>query len=182
MVHRECLEKKVFHIYNIIMLLFHGSNLIVKNPSLKLSRKSLDFGPGFYTTENKKQAIDFSYKVAVRKKQENQIVSIYNYDEQAAQCVLNILKFHIPDKSWLDYVHQNRNGLYSGTQYDIVTGPVANDDVYATLLIYEQGILSIEQTLETLKIKKMYNQFVFKTDKALSFLKFSNYLDLRELP
>jgi hypothetical protein len=56
----------------------------------------------------------------------------------------------------------------------LVIGPVANDDVFATLLIYEQGILNVEQTLETLKVKKLYSQFVFKTEKALSLLRFVN--------
>jgi len=46
------------------MILYHGSDITVKNPNLNLSRKNLDFGGGFYTTENKDQAIDFSQKVS----------------------------------------------------------------------------------------------------------------------
>ena len=32
------------------MILFHGSNVEVKQPALRYSRRSLDFGAGFYTT------------------------------------------------------------------------------------------------------------------------------------
>jgi len=40
------------------MILYHGSNVPVINPDLALSRKSLDFGAGFYTTVNKDQTLD----------------------------------------------------------------------------------------------------------------------------
>jgi hypothetical protein len=156
------------------MILYHGSYAIVEIPNLALSRKSLDFGTGFYTTVNKEQAIDFAQKVAVRKGQKKQFVSVYDFDEKAAEPVLDLLIFSSPDKLWLDFVHQNRHGIYTGKHHDLIIGPVANDDVYATLLVYEQGILNAEQTIEALKVKKLYNQFVFMNEKALSFLKFVN--------
>jgi len=40
---------------------------------------------------------------------------------------LDILQFSAPDRLWLDFVHQNRRGIYAGKQYDLVIGPVAND-------------------------------------------------------
>ncbi len=159
------------------MILYHGSSAIVKLPNLELSRKSLDFGSGFYTTVNRKQAVEFAKKTAVRKRQANCFVSIYEIDETAAEPVLDILSFQSPDKSWLDFVHQNRRGAYNGKPYDLIIGAVANDDVYSTLLIYEQGILNTEQTIEALKIKKLYNQYVFKTGKALSFLRFQSFFE-----
>ncbi|MDR2576040.1 MAG: DUF3990 domain-containing protein [Treponema sp.] len=156
------------------MILYHGSDVTVKNPNLNLSRKNLDFGAGFYTTENKEQAVDFSQKVMIRKKQKKRSVSVYNFDMDTAESVLNILRFQALDRLWLDFVHQNRRGTYTGKSYDLVIGPVANDDVFATLIVYEQGLLNVEQTLESLKVKKLYNQFVFKTEKALSLLKYVN--------
>jgi hypothetical protein len=95
------------------MILFHGSNTIVEIPNLALSRKSLDFGSGFYTTVNKEQAVDFAQKVAIRKGQKNQIVSVYDFDEKAAEAELDILRFSVPDKLWLDFVHQNRHGTFT---------------------------------------------------------------------
>jgi hypothetical protein len=156
------------------MILYHGGSAVVKTPNLELSRKSLDFGSGFYTTVNKDQAVEFAGKVALRKKEKNSFVNVYDFDEESAKPVIDILSFSSPDRSWLDFVHQNRSGIYAGKPYDLIIGPVANDDVYATLLIYEQGILNIEQTIEALKVKKLYNQYVFKTEKALSFLKFND--------
>ena len=154
------------------MILYHGSDVAVESPNLDLSRKNLDFGVGFYTTENKTQAVNFAQKVMIRKEGKSQLVSVFDFDMDAAQCVLDVLRFPAPNRLWLDFVHQNRHGIYAGKPYDLVIGPVANDDVFATLIVYEQGILNVEQTLEALKIKELYSQFVFKTEKALSLLKY----------
>jgi len=156
------------------MILYHGSYITVESPNLNLSRKNLDFGAGFYTTENKEQAVDFSQKVMIRKRQKKRSVSVYDFDMDTAEAVLDILRFQAPDRLWLDFVHKNRRATYIEKSYDLVIGPVGNDDVFATLIVYEQGILNVEQTLEALKIKKLYNQFTFKTEKALSLLKYIN--------
>jgi hypothetical protein len=154
------------------MILYHGGSVTVEIPNLSLSRKNLDFGAGFYTTANKEQAIAFAEKVMIRKKHNSQSVSVYNFDVESAGDNLDILEFSFPDKLWLDFIHENRRGIYAGKQYDLVIGPVANDDVFATLIVFEQGILNVEQTLETLKVKNLYIQYVFKTEKALSLLKY----------
>jgi hypothetical protein len=38
--------------------------------------------------------------------------------------------------------------------------------------LYEGGILNIKQAKEALKVKRLYNQFVFKTQKSLDLIKF----------
>ena len=57
-------------------------------------------------------------------------------------------------------------------KYDLAIGPVANDDVYRTVQIYLAGIITKEQALETLKVKRLFNQYVFASEQALSLLKF----------
>lgn len=59
-----------------------------------------------------------------------------------------------------------------GWIYDLIFGPVANDDVYATFTLYSAGVLTKEQTLEALKVKKLYNQMVLISEKALGYLKY----------
>jgi hypothetical protein len=164
------------------MILYHGSSAIVEKPRLDISRKNLDFGPGFYTTANKDQAAGFARKVSIRKasvqKASNMpMVTVYDFNLKSAETILDILQFASPGRAWLDFVSQNRRGIYQGKPYDLVIGPVANDDVFATLIVFEQGILNVEQTLESLKVKKLYNQFVFKSEKALSFLRYTNSFD-----
>lgn len=152
------------------MILYHGSNMIVDKPMLIKQNRFLDFGNGFYTTTNKEQAINFGTKVVALRKGK-QIVNIYEFDENSI-VGLNIKKLPSPNDEWLDFVSSNRNGIYSGGKYDIIIGAVANDDVYKTLQVYQTGLLTKTQALEALKIKKLFNQYVFTTNKALKTLKF----------
>ena len=163
------------------MILYHGSNMVVSEPKLILQNRFLDFGFGFYTTTNKSQAISFADKVYKRRGGGDKVVSIYEFDEQTAFEECSLLRFDAPDEAWLDFVSENRSGNYKGETYDLVYGPVANDDVYTTFTLYSAGALTKEQTLETLKIKKLYNQLVLTSEKALRFLKFIGTIPEGEL-
>ena len=140
------------------MILYHGSNVTVSEPRLVEQNRYLDFGYGFYTTTNKTQAIGFADKVTKRRKSGERTVSIYEIDEVTAFAECSILKFESANEAWLDFVSENRSGNYSGETYDFIYGPVANDDVYTTFTLYTAGVLTKEQTLEALKVKKLYNQ------------------------
>ena len=152
------------------MILFHGSNVVVKEPRLIAHNRLLDFGDGFYTTINKEQAINFAQKVK-RNKGGKAILNVYELNEQNLKG-LKVKEFDGPNDKWLDFISANRNGTYKGEKYDVIIGPVADDDVYQTLQVYASGILTKEQALEALKIKKLYNQFVFASNDALKAIKF----------
>ena len=163
------------------MILYHGSNVVVSSPKLIQQNRFLDFGFGCYTTTNKAQAIAFADKVYKRRKEGGKIVNIYEVDEQKAFAECSVLRFDSTDEAWLDFVSDNRSGNYEGKAFDFVYGPVANDDVYTTFTLYSAGILTKEQTLEALKIKKLYNQLVLSSEKALSYLKFVGTVPKEEL-
>ena len=154
------------------MIIYHGSNVIVQYPKLVPQTRFLDFGFGFYTTENKVQAISFAEKVYRRRKEGSPVVSVYEINEQAVFSVCSFLKFESPDEAWLDFVYENRTGNYKGQVYELIYGAVANDDVYETFNLFTAGVLNKEETLNRLKVKKLYNQLVFASERALSFLKF----------
>lgn len=163
------------------MILYHGSNVVVSKPRLIQQNRFLDFGFGFYTTTNRLQAIAFADKVYKRRREGGKVVSIYELNEQTAFEECSLLRFDAPNEAWLDFVSENRSGNCKGKEYDLVYGPVANDDVYTTFTLYSVGALTKEQTLETLKIKKLYNQLVLTSEKALSYLKFVGTVPEREL-
>lgn len=153
------------------MILYHGSNTIVKEPKLIEPNRFLDFGYGFYLTTNKTQAENFAQKVVVRRGGKP-IVNVYEFDEETSLAKIKFKKFDSPDGEWLDFVSEHRNGTYAGEIYDLIIGAVANDDVYRTLQVYGAGILTKEQAIEALKIKKLFNQYVFASEKSLKLLKF----------
>lgn len=152
------------------MILYHGSNTEVKKPEIRPSNRYLDFGFGFYTTTNLEQASNFARKVVNREKHGKCIVNVYELNDDIKN--LNVLGFESANEEWLDFVSNNRNGLSNKGSYDLIYGPVADDEIYRTFLLYSNGLLTKTQTLEMLKIKKLYNQYVFTSEKAVNYLKF----------
>ena len=161
------------------MLLYHGSNLMVEKPQLVVQNRALDFGSGFYTTENKSQAISFAKKVYRRRKEGLPMVNIYEFNKDEAFSVCDLLYFEKPDEDWLDFVSSHRNRTYQDKNYELIYGPVANDDIFLTFHLYASGELSKEETLNRLKIKKLYNQLVFSSKRSLEYLKFMGILEIK---
>lgn len=153
------------------MIVFHGSNRRIEIPHILEPNRALDFGKGFYTTLNETQAMNFARKVMDRLHSSTGMVNVYEVDMEQMKKELSHIWFNTPDEAWLDYVGNNRNGI--GTPpYDFAFGPVANDDVFRTFAAYQAGILTKTETLARLKVKKLYNQLTFKTDKALAYIHF----------
>lgn len=154
------------------MIVYHGSNVTVEQPKLIKQNRFLDFGFGFYTTTNDEQAKSFAQKVTITRKTGKPTLNIYEFDENTSFSDCELLRFESADEKWLDFVSACRQGAYDGKQYDIIYGAVANDNVYQSIALYMSGILTKEQTLEALKIKELYNQLVFATEKSLKYLHF----------
>lgn len=153
------------------MKVFHGTNIVIEQPQIVNRFKTLDFGEGFYTTENENQAKEFAIKVCERRSPSlYPIVNCYEFNEDFNQ--FSILKFDAPDEKWLDFVVERRKGVVLNEKYDLIIGPVANDDVFGTIILYEAGQLDKESVIKRFKIKKLYNQVVFCNDFALSKLAF----------
>lgn len=154
------------------MILYHGSNMVVEQPKLIEQNRFLDFGNGFYTTTNKEQAESFARKVSFRRGGKS-IVNVYEYDQNLMSAELKIKRFASPNEEWLNFVSAHRNGTYNGEKFDIVIGAVANDDVYRTLQVYSTGLISKEQALEALRVKVLFDQYVFASDDSLALLRFT---------
>jgi len=50
--------------------------------------------------------------------------------------------------------------------------PVANDNVYATIQLFETGLLSEAETIIRLKVEKIYDQILFHTVRSLNYCTF----------
>lgn len=151
------------------MILYHGSNVEVATPQIIVSNRALDFGAGFYTTSSEEQAIRWSKVQTLRRRRGTPIVSTYEF-EPAQVSDLSILRFSSADRNWLQYVADNRKGVYCGKKYDIVIGPVANDNTMSVISDYMVGAITEETALILLKPQKLTDQYVFLTWKGLSML------------
>jgi len=85
---------------------------------------------------------------------------------------LKIKEFKGLDKEWLNMIKNNR--LNGGIQhdYDVVIGPVADDNTMRTVALYVEGIYDEDMAIKKLKFSKSNNQVSIHTSKALSKLEF----------
>ena len=151
------------------MKVFHGTNIVIEHPRIVNRFKTLDFGEGFYTTENEDQARSFAVKVCERRSPTFvPVVNCYEFNEDLSQ--LSVLQFEAPDDKWLDFVIERRKGMALRKKYDLIIGPVANDDVFDTIILYEAGQLDKENAVRNFKVKKLFNQVVFCNEYVLSRL------------
>jgi hypothetical protein len=156
------------------MTVFHGSDIAVPEPKIIPANRLLDFGEGFYATSSYEQAQRWADRVRLRKKSERQIISIYEFDLDKATKNLKIIRFTSPSPEWLRFITACRSGRETGNEYDIAIGPVANDNVYATIQLYETGLLSEAETILRLKVEKIYDQILFHTERALYYCIYIN--------
>ena len=159
-----------------MITLFHGSYLPVQTPLVKLGRKKVDFGQGFYLTKLRKQAESWAGTIAERKgRNARPTLSIYSFDFDAVKAGdYNIKTFETYNIEWLEYVVECRRGGVLQQQFDIVEGGVANDNVIDTVEDYENGIITAEQALGQLKYKEVNHQICILNqdivDKYLTFI------------
>ena len=153
------------------MTLYHGSNIEVSSPKLLKIQRALDFGKGFYTTSDFDQARKWAGRTARIRGDGKAIVSCYEFPDDAF-CTLSILRFEKADAAWLDYVTKNRKGADTTGDYDLIIGPVANDQTFPTILLYLDGYIDAQSAIRQLLPQKLKDQYTFKTEKALSQLKF----------
>ena len=107
---------------------YHGSYTEIKNPELKRGRIDVDFGTGFYLTEDKNMAL----KWASRK--DTAVLNSYklNYDG------LNVIKLGLTE-NWLRFVASCRgesNEKFDLSGVDVIIGPTADDKMFSTLTNY----------------------------------------------
>lgn len=163
------------------MKLFHGGTEIIEKPLILENQRLLDFGKGFYTTTNQKQAEKWAL---IKQKRighnAKAIVSVFELDDKLPDNQkYNIRLFQHANEEWLDFIVLNRRE-YRSHFYDIVKGAVANDNLYATIVLYETGILSKEETIARLETHNLFDQVSFHNEEILSELKFIESYELTE--
>ena len=68
----------------------------------------------------------------------HQYINVYQYTENNE---LNILDFKQATEEWLKFVFMNRQSDELVHKYDIVIGPVANDNLYQVLVNYMEAFI-----------------------------------------
>ncbi len=143
-------------------ILYHGSQIEVRYPEIRLGKFYKDFAFGFYVTEKKEQAERWATRFG-----HAGIVNIYNYTENPK---LNILKFDSMTEDWLDFIIACRSGKMH--DYDICEGPMADDTIFNYIQNLMDRKISRAAFWELAKFKYPTHQVSFHSLKALMTLEF----------
>lgn len=161
------------------MILYHGSNDLVEMPEIRKGEVFLDFGPGFYTTTSYEQAERWARIKMRRNNVDTGFVSIYEFDYDNAFAELQIKRFETADEEWLNFVVRNRRGDSTDSPADMHIGPVADDNVYQSIRLFETGAYDTEYTVKKLKTEVLHDQWAFHTDKILKLLTFTECQEIK---
>ena len=144
------------------MVLYHASKEIVTSPEVRVTKYTKDFGWGFYCT------IDYDQACRWAKRGTGQgIINSYEYNPDQA---LSILKYEQMTDEWLDFIAFCRSGKMH--DYDIVEGPMANDEIWNYVNDYIRGTISKKQFWALAEFRHPTHQISFHTEAALKCLSF----------
>lgn len=155
------------------MILYHGSNKPIDKIDLSQGKKFKDFGQGFYTTHIKVQAGFWSRRIADRF---GGVPSVTEFEfnlDAAIAAGLKVKIFEKPDKEWALFVMANRkqDGAEFHHEYDIVIGPVANDNMARLFGLYDMEIIDLDAVVAGLVYKDLNSQYFFATEESLKYIR-----------
>lgn len=163
------------------MRLYHGSNVNIRDIDLAMCRPYKDFGRGFYLTDIREQAEKMAERVS-KIYGGVPIVNVFEISEDFRKnSDINVKDFG--DKTteeWARFVMNNRNrkymdihnGLFNGdNKYDVVIGPVADDNMALLFRQYENEVIDFETLVKGMIYKKTSSQYSFHTEKAIHLLR-----------
>lgn len=153
---------------------YHGGTEAVVTPEIRKRLHAPDFGTGFYTTASEEQSARWAKRVRLVRKAKEAVVTVYDISLLDASG-LKVKEFGGVSEEWFDSVISCRagNDVFSG--FDVVIGPVANDNVYQTIRFFETGVYSKEEAMRRLLAERLFNQIVFKTAESLRCLRYVSH-------
>lgn len=170
-----------------LITIYHGSKQIVEVPAFGLGKKNNDFGLGFYCT----QSDDLAREWAVSSLQDG-FCNRYSIDTE----YLNILNLNSPDYTilnWIAVLLQHRlfsiktpvarrakhylidNFSVNVNAFDIVTGYRADDSYFDYAESFLNNGISVEQLARAMRLGKLGEQIVIKSQYAFSKLKYEGF-------
>jgi len=158
------------------MLFYHGTTEVIDDIDFSKCRLRTDFGRGFYISSKLGAAKDW----AAGRSGFSGVPTVMRYEispDLFNDSVLKILRFAKPSTHWLDFIRDNRrrdianNGVLEPRHdYDIVSGPIANDKVADVVDQYCKGRISAEEAITRTKALPSVIQMSLHTKQTLKYI------------
>lgn len=170
-----------------IITIYHGSEQIVEEPTFGKGKKHNDFGLGFYCTESDDLAKEWAVS-SLR----NGFSNKYTLDTE----YLKILNLNSPDYTilnWIAVLVEHRvfslktpvarrakrylidNFSVNVNAFDLITGYRADDSYFDYAESFLNNGITVEQLAKAMKLGKLGEQVVLKSQFAFSKLKYEGF-------
>ena len=174
-----------------ILKLFHGSDHIIKEPSLSKGKPTNDYGRGFYCTLYKEMAKEWACK-----NNNDGFVNEYDFDTNELN-VLNLLDGKHTVLNWIALLLKYRiftindeialdakkyiidNFFIDLSDYDVVIGYRADDSYFSYAQSFIHNALPLRNLAKALKLGELGTQIVLISEKAFRNINFvsTDYVD-----
>lgn len=155
------------------MILYHGSNTAIETIDLGKSKPNKDFGQAFYLSKEKQQAEEMA-SFTVDRFGGKPIITSFEFDETLLYDEqLQVKTFDSYSREWAEFVFSNRDtdSKVNIHDYDIVYGPIANDQIGRQMFNLREGYIDIDEFMRRLHyMKGITFQYAFCTELAISKL------------
>ena len=166
------------------MLVYHGSDHIIEKPVYNGSKRTNDYGYGFYTTESIELAKEWACS-----DQRNGFANIYEFNPEG----LSMLRLNSPEYNilnWLAILTKYRSYWQNGSiaeeaknylqqhffvdpaPYDVIIGYRADDSYFTFAQDFVAGAISLKKLSEAMRLGKLGEQIVLKSEKAFEHIRF----------
>lgn len=170
-----------------LITIYHGSEKIVEKPTFGEGKKNNDFGLGFYCTSSEDLAKEWAVS-SLRDGFANRYILDTEY--------LNILNLNSPEYTilnWIAVLVEHRlfsiktpvarrakrylidNFSVNVNAYDLITGYRADDSYFDYAESFLNNGISVEQLAKAMKLGKLGEQIVVKSQFAFSNLKYEGF-------
>lgn len=170
-----------------IITIYHGSEKIVEVPTFGEGKKNNDFGLGFYCTESEDLAKEWAVS-SLR----NGFANKYTLDTEYMR-ILNLNSPEYTILNWIAVLVEHRlfsiktpvarrakqylidNFSINVNAFDIITGYRADDSYFDYAESFLNNGISVEQLARAMKLGKLGEQIVIKSQFAFSRLRFQGF-------
>lgn len=176
-------------------IIYHGSIEVIEKPiyHYEKSNKDLDYGPGFYCTEDLECAKEWA-----NRRSTNGFVNKYSIDDSDLK-VLNLTNKKYSVLHWIALLIFNRNHdelffaeyekellflkryLIDVSQYDVVIGYRADDSYYAFPREFLNNNITIEKMESIYLNGELGTQYVLISKKAFDSICFEDFIEVENV-
>lgn len=173
------------------MILFHGSNSIIEKPEYGKGRLHNDYGRGFYCTEHEELAKEWActesasgfancYEIDLS---DMQILDLSAPEYQILHWLTVLVCHRTFDvtasvaQAGMEYLKENF--FINVKKYDIIRGYRADDSYFSFAKAFLNNTITLEQLSEAMRLGKLGEQIVLKSEKAFANL---NFIESRPVP